>query len=219
MKIQAFKTILLVFFSIFAGLYPVHGFDWVIVKYHIGDWYNARTSVANLLTELDDRTSIDVDHEVTELEMDDDRIFEHYFLFINGHVPITMNDDEKEYFRAFILNGGFVLVNDDYGIDESFRELIADVFPEYTFAQVPFDHEIYHCFYDFDEGLPKIHEHDGEPAEGWGLFVDDRIALYYVYSSDIADGWDYPEVHNDPEEIRELAFRIGINIVVYSLSY
>lgn len=197
----------------------VYGFDWVIVKYHLGDWYNARDAVGNFLEELEERTAIDVDDEIEELEMDDERIFEHYFLFINGHVPITMNETEKDYFRKFVLNGGFVLVNDDYGLDESFRELIEEVFPEYTFAQIPFDHEIYHCFYEFDEGLPKIHEHDGEPAEGWGLFVDDRIGIYYVYSSDIVDGWDYPSVHDDPEDLRELAFQMGVNIVVYSLSY
>ncbi len=212
------KRIMLIFVLIvFAG--RLWAFDWVIVKYRVGDWYNARDGVKNFLAELAKRTTVEVDPEPLELSLDDARIFEHQFLFLNGHVPVELNAVERANLRKFILNGGFLFANDDYGMDESFRRLVKEVFPDYPFEQVAFDHPVYHCFYNFSEGLPKIHEHDGKPPEGWGLFVDGRLAVYYDFSSDIADGWDYPEVHQDPQEKREAAFRMGVNIVVYALTH
>ena len=194
-------------------------FDFVILKYRSGDWYNAFDGVKNFLRELSGRTTVDTLPEPIELGLDDERIFEHQFLFLNGHVPVILDEKEKANLRKFVLNGGFVFVNDDYGLDESFRKVIAEVFPEYKFEKVAFDHPVYHCFYEFKEGLPKIHEHDGAPPEGWGLFVGGRLAIFYAFESDIADGWDYPEVHNDSADKREAAFRMGVNIVIYSLTY
>ncbi|OHD57075.1 MAG: hypothetical protein A2Y33_09110 [Spirochaetes bacterium GWF1_51_8] len=195
------------------------GFDFVIVKYRSGDWYNASDGVKNFLAELAQRTTVDTVPLPVELPLDDDRIFEHSFLFLNGHVPVLLDEKEKANLKKFILNGGFLFANDDYGLDESFRKLIAELFPGYPFEQVSFAHPLYHSFYHFDKGLPKIHEHDGGTPEGWGLFIDGRLAVFYAYNADIADGWDYPEVHNDPVEKREAAFRMGVNIVIYSLTY
>jgi hypothetical protein len=214
------KKIFLIFFILLIFAVPVYSsFEFVIVKYHLGDWYNARQGVRNFLAELQKRTTLRVNTTPIELSMDDERIFRYNFLFINGHVPITMNEREKANFRKFVLSGGFVFANDDFGMDESFRKLIGEVFPDYEFRPVPFNHPIYRIFYTFPEGLPKIHEHDGGPPEGLGIFVDGRLALYYAFNTDIADGWDFPEVHNNPPELIEKAYRMGVNIALYSQTY
>lgn len=197
----------------------IYGFDFVIVKYKSGDYYNARDGVKNFLSELKKRTVIAVNPALIELPLDDKEIFRHHFIFINGHIPITLNETEKRNLRQFVLNGGFVFANDDYGMDESFREIMKEVFPDYPLQEIDFKNSIYSCFYHFKNGIPKIHEHYEGPPKALGIFVNNRIALFYAYNSDIGDGWDDPEVHNDPPEKREAAFRMGINIVVYSLSY
>lgn len=197
----------------------LYSFDFVIVKYKGGDYYNAREGVKNFVLELKRRTSIDVNTNLFELSLDDKEIFLHHFIFINGHIPLDLNDSEKRNLRQFVLNGGFVFANDDYGMDESFRKLIKTVFPDNPLQEVSFDHPIYQAFYHFREGLPKIHEHYDGPPKAFGIFIDGRIGLFYDYNSDIADGWDPPEIHNDPEEKREQAFQMGINIAVYSTSY
>ncbi len=212
--------------KILFGLIPLffiplqfYAFDIVIVKYKGGDYYNARNEVKRFLSELKNRTSIDINETVFELTLDDDSIFQHYFLFINGHEPIRLSEKEKNNLRKFVLNGGFVFANDDYGLDESFRKTIRETFPDYPLQEIAFDHPVYHIFYDFNEGLPKIHEHYEGPPKAYGLFVNSRIALFYDYNADIGNGWDAPEVHHDPPEKREAAIRMGVNVVVYSLSY
>jgi hypothetical protein len=198
---------------------PLYAFDIVIVKYKSGDYYNAREGVKNFLHELKKRTSIDVNENAAEISLDDDALFQHYFLFINGHVPIQISAAEKANLRKFVLNGGFVYANDDYGIDESFRKAVMETFPDYPMQEVDFKNPIYHSFYEMKNGVPKIHEHYEGPPKAYGIFVNGRIALYYTYNSDIPDGWDSAEVHNDPSDKREEAFRMGVNIAVYSLTH
>ncbi len=190
-----------------------------IVKYRGGDWYNNIDSVKNLLKYVSERTSIKVNKEPKLVSLESKEIFDCDILYISGHVPISFNETEKRNLRDYLINyKGFVFVNDDYGMDESFRKEIKKVFPEYNLELVPFSHPIYNVFYKFPNGLPKVHEHDGGPPEGLGIFVDGELRLFYAYNTDIGDGWDSPEVHNDPEEIREEAIRMGINIIVYALS-
>ncbi|MEN2998684.1 MAG: DUF4159 domain-containing protein [Brevinematia bacterium] len=189
-----------------------------IVKYRGGDWYNNVDSVRNLLRETSKRTSIKVKLEPNLVDLSSRDIFDNDLLYISGHTPIEFNTKEAQNLRDYILfYGGFVFVNDDYGMDESFRKEIKKVFPEYELQKLPYEHPIYRCFYHFPNGLPKVHEHDGGPPEGWGIIINGELRLFYAYNTDIGDGWDSPEVHNDPEEIREQAIRMGINIVVYSI--
>jgi len=211
------KVFLLFLFLIIAP--ALYSFDFVILKYKMGDWYNSREGVKNFLQELKDRTLIQVDEKVYEISLEEDAIFEHSFLFLNGHVPVVFSEKEIANLRKFVLSGGFVFVNDDYGMDESFRKSIKEFFPEYPLQEVNFKDPIYHCFYDFKNGIPKIHEHDGGPAKAFGVFIKGRMVLYYAFNTDIADGWDPPEVHNDPSEKREEAFKMGVNIVYYSLTH
>jgi len=190
-----------------------------LVKYRGGDWYNNIDSVKNLLRYISERTSIKVDREPKLVSLESKEIFDCDILYISGHVPINFNETEKKNLRDYLINyKGFVFVNDDYGMDESFRKEIKKVFPKYNLEVVPFSHPIYNVFYKFPNGLPKIHEHDGGPPEGLGIFIEGELRLFYAYNTDIGDGWDSPEVHNDPENVREEAIRMGINIVMYALT-
>jgi hypothetical protein len=127
---------------------------------------------------------------------------------------------EAERLRRYLDGGGFLYVNDDYGLDESIRRELAKVFPDQDLVPLPASHPVYHVHFDFPDGLPKIHEHDAKPAQGFGLFDESgRLAVFYAYESDLADGWEAAEVHNDPPEVRERALRMGVNLLVYAMTY
>lgn len=193
----------------------LYSLDFIIVKYKNGDAYNAREGVKNFLKEIRKRTNLDAVNGPYELYLDDDSIFQYYFLFINGHVPIQLSDKEKSNLKKFVLNGGFIFANDDFGMDESFRKIIKEIFPDYPFQEVSFTHPVYHCFYEMKNGIPKIHEHYEGPPKAFGLFItnklaSNRISIFYAYNSDIGDGWDLPEVHNDPPEKERLQLKWGL---------
>ncbi len=198
--------------------FDVYSISIAIVKYRGGDWYNNINSVRNFIRELTNRTAIKVERDLGFVDLSSLEIFDYDFLYISGHTPISFNEEEIKNFRNYILNYyGFVFVNDDYGMDESFRKEIKKVFPEYELVEIPSDHEIFRCFYEFRNGIPKIHEHDGGPPKSYGIVVNGKIRVFYAYNTDIGDGWDDPNVHGDPEEKREEAIKMGINVIVYSL--
>lgn len=184
-----------------------------------GDWYWGNSALPNLLSFLRDETGWPVDVEEKRVKIEDETLFSYPFLFVTGHGTIKFSEEEIERLRQYLLSGGFLFLNDSYGMDKSIRQAVADLFPEYRLEEIPYDHEIYHSFYDFPNGPPKIHEHDNKPATGWGVSVDGRLVLYYVHESDIGDGWEDPQVHNDPPEKRLDALKMGVNIVTYSLCY
>ncbi|MDD4052591.1 MAG: DUF4159 domain-containing protein, partial [candidate division Zixibacteria bacterium] len=150
---------------------------------------------------------------------EDEELFAHPFLFATGHGTIRFTDSERDRLRAYLLAGGFLFINDSYGLDASVRKAVAELFPEKKFEEIPFDHPIYHSFFDFPNGPPKIHEHDKKAPTGWGIIVDGRMVLYYLHESDIGDGWEDPQVHNDPPDKRQEALKMGLNIVTYSLTH
>jgi hypothetical protein len=182
-----------------------------------GDWYNDRSIIPNLMREVNKRTGIEVVEEETIVELADPELFQHPFLFMTGHGNIRLSEEEVQRLRQYLSDGGFLYADDDYGMDKAFRREIKRVFPESDLAELPFSHPIYHILYDFPSGLPKVHEHDGKPPQGLGLFYKGRLALFYTYETNISDGWADPEVHKDPPEIREQAFRMGLNILTYAL--
>ncbi len=184
-----------------------------------GDWYWGRSALPNLLEFIRKETGWPIDIEEHEVKLEDQNLFSYPFLFVTGHGTIRFSDAEADRLRRYLLAGGFLLINDSYGMDKSVREAVATLFPERTFQEIPYDHPIYHSFFDFPNGPPKIHEHDKQPATGWGIVVDGRIVLYYVHESDIGDGWEDPHVHNDPPEKREDALKMGLNIVAYSMAH
>ncbi|OYD13731.1 hypothetical protein CH333_10225 [candidate division WOR-3 bacterium JGI_Cruoil_03_44_89] len=189
------------------------------VKYRGGDWYNDPSIIPNLAREINKRTTINAASNQRVITPIDPDLFSCPFIFLTGHGDIQLSDVEIECLRNYLLKGGFLYADDDYGMDKAFRREMAKVFPGLELVELPFSHPIYHCFYDFQTGPPKIHEHNNKPPRGYGLFYKGRLVVYYTYESNVSDGWADPDVHKDPEEIREKAFKMGINIVVYAMAY
>ncbi|HOP05741.1 MAG TPA: DUF4159 domain-containing protein [candidate division Zixibacteria bacterium] len=184
-----------------------------------GDWYWGGSAVPNFLRFISDNSSFAVDTMEHVVTIDDPDLFKYPFLFATGHGSIDFTAEEKERLRQYLSEGGFLFVNDSYGMDESFRAELSDLFPEREVVELPFDHELYHCFYDFPSGPPKIHEHDGKPPRGYAVILDGRVVVYFLVEADIGDGWEDPQVHKDPEEKRQEAFRMGLNLLTYALLY
>ncbi|MFH1277938.1 MAG: DUF4159 domain-containing protein [Candidatus Eisenbacteria bacterium] len=183
-----------------------------------GDWYSDPTSLPNLLRGLRERTGLLVEEREARVEVLEEEFFRYPFLYMTGHGEIRFSGAEVERLRYHLVHGGFLWADDNYGMDEHFRREIRKVFPNEEFVELPFDHPIYHAFYDFPRGLPKIHEHDGGAPKGFGIFHDGRLVVFYTYDTDIGDGLEDSEVHQDPPDKREEALRMGINIVTYAVT-
>jgi hypothetical protein len=183
-----------------------------------GDWYANPSSISNLLAAIAERTTLPVERREARVTLLDDRLWDYPFLHVTGHGNIKLSDREIERLREYLARGGFLHVSDNYGLDSSFRREIARVFPERPLVDVPLKHPIYNLVYEFPKGLPKIHEHDGKPPRGLGIFLGDRLAVFYDYESDLGDGWEDPDVHKDPPELHEAALRMGVNLFVYAIT-
>ena len=183
-----------------------------------GDWYANPSSLPNLLAAIRERTSFQPDRAEARVTLMDERLWDFPFLHLTGHGNIKLGDDEVLRLREYLLRGGFLHADDNYGLDESFRREIARVFPDRPLVDVPLSHPVYHAVYDMPQGLPKIHEHDGKPARGYGIFVGDRLAVYYSFSSDLGNGWENVETYNDSVALHESALRMGINLFVYAVT-
>lgn len=203
---------------LFLSLILIFQIQIVRIKYSGGDWYNDPSIIPNLMTEFEKRTGIKTKKEEKVLSLSDDDIFSYPFLFITGHGRINLTEKEIENLRKYLWDGGFVYADDDYGMDEYIRREILRTFPSNELVELPLEHPIYHIFYDFSEGLPKIHEHYKGPPHGYGIFLHKRLSLYYTYNTNISDGWANPDVHNDPPQKREQAFRMGVNILYYAIT-
>jgi Domain of unknown function (DUF4159) len=183
-----------------------------------GDWYANPSSLPNLLAAIRERTSLHVARTEAVVTLDDDRIFDYPFVHATGHGNIHFTDAEIVRLREYLERGGFLHVDDNYGLDPYFRREIKRVFPDRPLVDVPLSHPIYHIVYDFPKGLPKIHVHDGLPARGFGIFIGGRLALYYSFSSDLGNGWEDYEVYHDPPALHEAALRMGVNLFVYAVT-
>ncbi len=184
-----------------------------------GDWYNDPSVIPNMLGYLKKNTNIDVAKDEVRVGIMDENLFSYPFIYMTGHGRISFSSREAERLRNYLTHGGFLYADDDYGMDKHFRREMSKVFPNKKLVELPFEHKIYHIQYDFPRGLPKIHEHDGGPPHGYGYFHNGRLVVFYTYDTNISDGWADPQVHNDPPEKREQAFKMGTNIIVYALMY
>ncbi len=182
-----------------------------------GDWYADPSSLPNLLREFEARTGIPAARDEKVIDLVDPELPLYPFLYMTGHGNIGLTGEELERLRNYLLGGGFLYADDNYGMDDSFRRMVGELFPERELVNLPLDHEIYRCFYGL-EGPPKIHEHDGKPPEGLGLFDGGRLLLFYTYESDIGDGLEDADVHGDPPEKREQAIRMAVNVLYYALT-
>jgi hypothetical protein len=183
-----------------------------------GDWYANPSSLPNLLAAINANTDIQVARRPVEVRPTDPDLADYPYLYMTGHGNVRFSDTDLERLRSYLAAGGFLHIDDNYGMDASARREIGRLFPDRELVEVPWDHPIYNLVYPFPDGLPKIHEHDGEPARGFGIFLDGRLALFYSYESDLGDGWEDEDVHGDPAEVREAALRIGVNLFVYALT-
>jgi len=182
-----------------------------------GDWYANPSSLPNLLSAIRSRTSLRVETREKVVTLSDDELWTVPYLYMTGHGNVLWSDRDLATLRRFLLQGGFLHADDNYGMDVSIRRELARLFPDEPLVEVPLDHPIYHLVYDFPKGLPKIHAHDEKPAQGFGIFLDGRLAVYYSYQSDLGDGWEDPQVHDDSPAKREAAFRMGVNLFTYAV--
>ena len=183
-----------------------------------GDWYANPSSLPNLLAAINERTTIRVAREEARVTPLDPRLADYPFVHATGHGTIRFSDREAARLRAYLLAGGFLHVDDNYGLDESFRAAVKRIFPDRELVDVPLSHPIYHIVYDFPRGLPKIHEHDAKPARGLGIFVGDRLVLFYSYESDLGNGWEDAKTYGDPPALHEQALRMGVNLFAYAVT-
>ena len=183
-----------------------------------GDWYSDPSSLPNLLEFVAGNTPVAVSLEKYRVSVMDKELFSYPYLYITGHGNIRFSEEEVLRLRQYFQAGGFLHADDNYGMDKSFRREIKRIFPDYELLELPFNHPIYHCFFDFPEGLPKIHEHDNKVPQGFGIFYNNRLVVFYSYESDLGDGWEDTDVHNDPIEKHEAALKMGANIIINSLS-
>jgi hypothetical protein len=195
--------------------------DFSIARIHYeggGDWYGDPSSIPNLLNYIQDNTSISVNLDEAKIKLTDSDLYNYSYLYLTGHGNIRFSEDEVGILREYLIKGGFLHADDNYGMDKSFRREMNRVFPEKDWVALSFDHEIFHAYYEFPNGLPKVHEHDGEPPQGLGLFDGERLIIFYTYESDLGDGWEDIEVHNDPQSVREAALKMGVNIIWFALT-
>jgi len=182
-----------------------------------GDWYANPSSLPNLLKEIAGRTRLAVNPREKVVTLGDPDLWGVPYLYMTGHGNVRFSETELGILRRFLQQGGFLHADDNYGMDESIRRELARVFPDHELVDVPLDHPVYHLVYEFPQGIPKIHEHDGKPAQGLGIFLDGRLAVYYSYQTDLGDGWEDPDVHRDPPDRREAALRMGVNLFVFAV--
>jgi len=183
-----------------------------------GDWYNDPSSEVNLLKYIAAHTNIATSPVYKYVDLSSTDIFNYPILFLTGHGNINFSAKEVANLKAYLENGGFLYVDDDYGLDPFIRKEMKKVFPNQDFVELPFNYGLYHCHFDFPQGTPKIHEHNNNPPKGFGIFINGRLAVFYTFESNPSDGWADPDVHKDPPEKRELSLKFGTNIVVWALT-
>ena len=182
-----------------------------------GDWYCDQSSIPNLLTFINNNTNVPIDLIEKKSKIGEDIFIKSQYLYLTGHGNIKFSDEEAIILRNHLLSGAFLHADDNYGMDNSFRREMKKVFPEKEWVELPFSHPIFHAYYDFPNGLPKIHKHNDQPPQALALFDNDRLIVLYTFESDLGDGWENKSVHNNPESIRIKALEMGTNIVMYNL--
>ncbi len=187
-----------------------------ILKYDGGgDWYSNPTALPNLIDFCNENINTRIDNKVQTVDADSNEIYNYPLIFLTGHGNVFFSENAAQNLRIYLLSGGFLHISDNYGLDKYIRKEMTKVFPELEFQEIPNDHQIYHQKYDFNI-LPKIHEHNNKPPQGFGIFYLGRLICFYDYESDLSDGWEDEQIHNDPYQVRIKALQMGANIVEYA---
>lgn len=184
-----------------------------------GDWYANPSSMPNLIRYINQQSNAQIATKEEVVEASGSQIFQYPYIYMTGHGNVRFSDAEARNLRMYLLSGGFLHIDDNYGMDKYVRREMKKVFPELEWVELPFSHEIYHQHFDFPKGLPKIHEHDGKAPEGLALIYEDRVVCFYTVECDLGDGWEDTNVHNDPEEVRQAALQMGTNIVLWAVNH
>lgn len=210
MKILA--SVLLILFSLVSFSQDV-----AILKYKGGgDWYSNPTALPNLIAYCNANINTKINPKPETVEAGSIDIFQYPFLHMTGHGNVFFDDDDAENLRNYLISGGFIHIDDNYGMRQYIEKELKKVFPNQELVEIPANHPIFNIVYKFPDGLPKIHEHDGLPPKAIGIFHESRLVLLFTFESDLGDGWEDPEVHNDPEAVREKALKMGANIMKYA---
>lgn len=201
------------------GVHGQKGLKIAKLKYNGGgDWYANKTALPNLINFCNRELGTSLSTEEDVAEVGSPAIYDYPYLYMTGHGNVVFSMDEAQNLRNYLVGGGFLHIDDNYGLDKFIRIELKKVFPELELIEVPFTHPIYHQKFKFPNGLPKIHEHDGKPAQGFGIFYEGRLVVFYSYECDLGNGWEDKRIHNDPEEKRQQALQMGANIISYCLT-
>mgnify|MGYP000244672789 FL=1 len=212
------KVIYLVVFLFICG-FASPTYKIAVLKYSGGgDWYSNPTALTNLIQFCNNRLGTNMHHQYEIVEVGDQALFNYPFVHMTGHGNVVFSTTDSENLRNYLIGGGFLHIDDNYGMDKFIRPEMKKVFPESDFIELPYNHPIYNQEFAFKNGLPKIHSHDDKPSQGFGLFYEGRMVCFYSYESDLGDGWEDAEVHNDSEETRLNALKMGANIIDFVFS-
>ncbi|MCR8668207.1 DUF4159 domain-containing protein [Aestuariibaculum sp. M13] len=184
-----------------------------------GDWYANPTSLPNLITYCNKNINTQINPKPQTVEVDSPDLFQFPLVHMTGHGNVFFSDNDAENLRNYLISGGFLHIDDNYGMQPYITKELKKVFPDKDLVELPANHEIFNIAFPFPDGLPKIHEHDGKRPQAFGLFHEGRLMLLFTFESDLGDGWEDPEVHNDPENVREKALKMGANIVKYAFEH
>ena len=213
------KKLIFLSFTIIAFGFSSPSYKIAVLKYYGGgDWYSNPTALNNLILFCNENLGTNIDRKYDIVDVGSKDIFNYPFVHMTGHGNVIFSTEESENLRKYLIGGGFLHIDDNYGMDKFVRPEMKKIFPESEFVELPYSHPIYHQTYDFNNGLPKVHEHDAKPSQGFGLFHKGRMVVFYSYESDLGDGWEDPEVHNDSPEIRLKALKMGANIIDFVFS-
>ncbi|MDT0641873.1 DUF4159 domain-containing protein [Zunongwangia sp. F363] len=209
------KNLLLLYLFAIIG-YTCNAQQIALLKYNGGgDWYANPTALPNLIKFSNKNTGTAIDPKPGTVSPGATEIFQYPFIHMTGHGNVFFNEEEARNLRSYLLSGGFLHIDDNYGMNQYLRKELKKVFPEKELEELPASHPIFSSYFDFPNGLPKIHEHDNKPPQAYGIFDNDRLVLLFTYESDLGDGWENPEIHHDPEEVRQKALKMGANILKY----
>ncbi|MCH7886350.1 MAG: DUF4159 domain-containing protein [Candidatus Marinimicrobia bacterium] len=183
-----------------------------------GDWYANPSSIPNLMKYIGENSSIKTAKKEARVKILDEDLFRYPILYMTGHGNVSFTNSEALRLRQYLISGGFLFADDNYGMNDSFRRQMKKVFPDKDLVELPFSHGIFDIHFRFPNGLPKIHEHDGKPPQAFGIFHEGRLVVFFTYESDLGDGWEDASVHNDPLEKRNAALQMGTNVIVWALT-
>jgi len=218
-RLNSFQLLTLIF--LLAGFTSFHppSYQIALLKYSGGgDWYANPTSLPNLVKFCNQNLNTNISEDIATIDAGSTEIINYPFVHLTGHGNVVFSPQEIENLRIYLVSGGFLHIDDNYGLDEFIRPQLKKLFPELDLVALPFDHPIYHQHYKFPKGLPKIHEHDGKAPEGYGLFYEGRLVVFYTHECDLGDGWEDTEVHNDSDATRQKALQMGANIIQYAFT-